>query len=248
MFINRSSQADTDDKESLKKAIQGSYGVFAVTNYWEKMDAELEVRQGKAIADVCKEEGVQHLIWSSLPNVTEMSKGKLTHVYHYDSKAAVEQYIRDIGIPATFVMPGFFMSNIPGNNLRQGEDGKYMLAMAMPESAPVPLWAPELDTGKFAKAIWMKRDQVLGKRIYEAGAYVTPKQMLETFQQVFPEAGKGAHFVQLDYDTFTGMLKSRGMPEFAAVELWENMQLCNDPGYYGGDSLDFSQSVSATVP
>lgn len=26
--------------------------MFAVTNYWEKMDEELEVRQGKLVADV----------------------------------------------------------------------------------------------------------------------------------------------------------------------------------------------------
>lgn len=45
---------DTNDKESLKHAFQGAYAVFAVTNYWEKMDAELEYNQGKSIADLAK--------------------------------------------------------------------------------------------------------------------------------------------------------------------------------------------------
>ncbi|KAF2096859.1 NmrA-domain-containing protein [Rhizodiscina lignyota] len=234
---------DTEDPSSLRDAIKGAYGVFAMTNYWDKMDHELELQQGKAIADMCKEEGVQHLIWSSLFNVKELSKGALPHVYHWDSKAQVEQYIRDIGIPATFLMPGFFMSNIPGSNLRRGEDGKFVLAMAMPDNAQVPLWAPELDTGKVAKAIWLKRDQVLGKRILAATDYVTPKQMLESFQKVFPEAGKGAHFVELTEDQFKGALKSRGTSEFIAQELYENMRVIPEFGYYGGDSLDFSHSI-----
>jgi hypothetical protein len=215
-----------------------------VTNYWEKMDHELEYQQGKTIADVCKEEGVQHLIWSSLRNVTELTHGVLSHVYHFDSKAKVEQYIRDIGLPATFLMPGYFASNIPGSSLRPGEDGKYTLAMALPDDAPVPLWAPELDTGKYAKAIWMKRDQVLGKRVLAATRYITPKEMVEVFQKTFPEAGQGAKFVQLSGDTFKGALTSRGTPEFAVEELWENMRLIPEFGYYGGDSLDFSHSVS----
>lgn len=41
-----------NSKESLEKALKGAYAVFAVTNYWEKMDEELEMNQGKLIADV----------------------------------------------------------------------------------------------------------------------------------------------------------------------------------------------------
>lgn len=45
-------QGDVNSKESLEKALAGAYAVFAVTNYWEKMDPELEKRQGRLIADV----------------------------------------------------------------------------------------------------------------------------------------------------------------------------------------------------
>ena len=38
-------KADLDDQESLKKAIEGAYGVFAVTNYFESKDAEKETQQ-----------------------------------------------------------------------------------------------------------------------------------------------------------------------------------------------------------
>jgi len=40
-----------DDKESLLKVFKGAYAVFAVTNYWEKLDQNLEIQQGKNLAD-----------------------------------------------------------------------------------------------------------------------------------------------------------------------------------------------------
>lgn len=43
-----------------------------------------------------------------------VSEGKLAHMSHFDSKAEVEEYTRSIGIPATFLFAGAYMSNIPG--------------------------------------------------------------------------------------------------------------------------------------
>lgn len=32
---------------------------------------------------------------------------------HFDAKAEVEEYVRELGIPATFFYPGTYMSNFP---------------------------------------------------------------------------------------------------------------------------------------
>jgi hypothetical protein len=89
--------------ESLKTALKGAYAVYVVTNYWEKMSADLERKQGMAVADVAKvttlhrpdiscfqmlmvaqELGVQHLIFSSLLNI---NKSMLTNfVAHISGK------------------------------------------------------------------------------------------------------------------------------------------------------------------
>ncbi|KAG8163199.1 hypothetical protein KVR01_006496 [Diaporthe batatas] len=79
--------ANLNDKPSLVKAMTGAAAVFAMTNYWEKMDMQLEIQQGKNLADAAKEAGVNHYIWSSLLNVTKLTNGKLPHVHHFDSKA-----------------------------------------------------------------------------------------------------------------------------------------------------------------
>lgn len=43
-----------NDKESLTKALKGAHSVFAVTNYWEKLDDKHETQQGRNVADVSK--------------------------------------------------------------------------------------------------------------------------------------------------------------------------------------------------
>lgn len=107
-------KADLNDIDSVRSAIAGSYGVFAVTNYWETMSKTVEYQQGKNIVDACKGEGIKHLIWSSLPNVTKLTNGELSKVEHFDSKAEVAEYAEQTkgDMLVSYFMPGFFMSNL----------------------------------------------------------------------------------------------------------------------------------------
>ena len=43
-----------NDTKSLKAALKGAYAVFAVTNFWESQSADVEKKQGIAIADAAK--------------------------------------------------------------------------------------------------------------------------------------------------------------------------------------------------
>jgi hypothetical protein len=38
----------------LKGALKDAYAVYAVTNYWETRSADVEMKQGKAMADAAK--------------------------------------------------------------------------------------------------------------------------------------------------------------------------------------------------
>jgi len=126
-----------------------------VTNYWETANPQTEIIQGKNVADVSKELDVQHLIFSSLLNVTETTKGRLSHVPHFDSKAEVEQYIRDSGVPATFYLPGYFMSNFE-MALQAGEDDTLTLALPVSKESKFPLIDIKSDTGKSSNRIYCK--------------------------------------------------------------------------------------------
>ncbi|RFU25388.1 hypothetical protein B7463_g10956, partial [Scytalidium lignicola] len=235
--------ADLNDPSTLKPALKGAYAVYAVTNYWEKADANVEMAQGKAIADEAKAQGVQHFIWSSLLNVTELSKGVLSKVHHFDSKAHVEEYIRSIGIPATFFLPGFYMSNLPGGMFRPDGSKKWTLLLPIPTTSPIPLLDTASDTGKFIKGILLNRDRVLGKRIPGATAYYTVEQIVSEFRELFPEAGKGAMAMQIPESVYIGNMVKAGRSPESAEEMSQNMRLVGEFGYFGGMDLKESHSL-----
>ncbi|KAK4662364.1 uncharacterized protein QC763_700320 [Podospora pseudopauciseta] len=238
--------ADLNDKSTLIKAMEGASAVYAVTNYWEKCDMKLEIQQGKNLVDAAKETGVQHFIWSSLLNITKLSNGKLPNVYHFDSKALVEDYAREVGLPATFFLAGAYMSNLPGGMFRRDPqaDNTWILSLPVSDQAVQPLFDAAADTGKFIKAAVLNRDKVLGKRLLGATSYLTNAQIVEGFKKVFPEAGKTASYKQIPDKAFYEVLtKYQGAPDFVAQEMLENMHLFEQFGYYGGESLDETHAL-----
>jgi uncharacterized protein YbjT (DUF2867 family) len=167
-----------------------------------------------------------------------VSNGKLAHVYHFDSKAHVEEYVRSLGIPATFFMPGFFMSNITGGMMsKRGEN--WVFSLPVGPSAPIPLYNPA-DTGKYVKAIVENKEALLGKRFLGATEYLTTQEVVDTFKKVFPEAGKTAAYYEAPKEAFYAFMKGTGMPDFAVDEMYQNMRLLQEFGYYGGEPLDES--------
>src|SRR6201997_1609440 len=58
--------ADLNRPETLKAAFAGAHGVFLVTNAWEA--GPDESTQALAAVDAAKDAGVQHLVWSTLPD------------------------------------------------------------------------------------------------------------------------------------------------------------------------------------
>src|SRR5437773_7219369 len=58
---------DLDRPETLKAALAGAHSVFLVPNFWQP--GTDEGKQALAAVRAAKEAGVQHFIWSTLPNV-----------------------------------------------------------------------------------------------------------------------------------------------------------------------------------
>lgn len=137
--------------QAAAPAVAGAHSVFLVTNFWESMSAETEIAQGRAVADASRAAGVQHLVFSSLINTTEASGGRLRHISHFDGKARIEDYIRQSGVPATFVLPGWFMSNFA--TMLRKDDGGGGFTWVLPEGvsvdkAQVPLFDAVADMGE----------------------------------------------------------------------------------------------------
>lgn len=211
------------DPASLSAALKESYAVFAVTNYWEKMDAKAEEEQGRTIADVAKEQGVQHYIWSTLNDISKSSKGLLKEVHHFDAKARVDAYIKEVGIPTTFYLPGVYMSNFPSQGIRKNpKTGIYELGLPVATDTKIPLLDTEHDIGKFVKAILLNREKFLGKRILGAENYYSISEIMEIFSQVKPVDGKGARAITVPDEVYKAGLSAAGMPPFIQEELVQN--------------------------
>ena len=165
-------------------------------------------------------------------------------VYHFDSKAKIADYIRSIGLPCSFFMPGFYMSNFTTMIREDPETHEWTLAFPTNGSAPAPLLATNQDSGKFVKAILLNREALLGKNVLGATDYYTLDEIVAVFKATHPGSVKAAKFTQVSSEVYKEGLAQAGMPEFAQEELSQNMQLLGDVGYYGGASLEESHSVS----
>ena len=130
-------KGDLNDIDSLKSAFQGANAIFGTTDFWHPFfDPEnqkklkpgqtinefcydLEVSQGKNIADAAATvPGLERFVTSVLSKTKHWSNGKYTWVYHFDSKAAVVDYIKE-KLPAlaektSFLQLGMFMTNWGG--------------------------------------------------------------------------------------------------------------------------------------
>ena len=91
----------------VKALFNGAHYAFINTTYLEGD----EVVIGKLLADAARKSGtVQHYVYSSMPDhaVYDLSWPSLPL---WACKAAVENYVRQIGLPATFVYAGIYNNN-----------------------------------------------------------------------------------------------------------------------------------------
>jgi uncharacterized protein YbjT (DUF2867 family) len=100
-------KGDLDDEVMLRRALAGAWGVFGVQN---SLDAgvEREEAQGKRLATLAREAGVEHFVYTSVG-----SAHKRTGVPHFDNKWRIEETVRGLRFPSHVILrPVFFMENL----------------------------------------------------------------------------------------------------------------------------------------
>jgi uncharacterized protein YbjT (DUF2867 family) len=116
--------ADLDRPETLAAALEGTHGVFLVTNFWR--EGTDEIKQATAAVQAAKVAGVNHLIWSTLPDVEAISGGKIS-LPQFTGKAKVDLIVKAAGFPRhTFVVPPAYYQNFSGGyGPQQQPDGSF---------------------------------------------------------------------------------------------------------------------------
>src|SRR4051794_8312369 len=178
-------KGDLDDSDSLKSAVKNVESVFLMGTPFED-GTEGETRRGKLMADIAKENNIEHLVYSSVANAD-----KNTGIPHFESKYKVEQHIKNLQIPYTIIGPTFFMENLLGQGLRQGQ-------LALPLSPSTILQQSALNNiAEFSALVLERRDLFLGKRIDIASDEVTGEQIAKILSK---ESGLHIRYVQIPLD------------------------------------------------
>src|SRR5256712_168271 len=161
-------KGDLNDAESLRRALEGAWGVFAVQNTWEA-GVEGEEAQGKRIAELARKAGVQHYVYTSVG-----SAHRKTGIPHFDNKWRVEETVRGLGFPSHVILrPGFFMDNFLSPWFKPTIDqGKLMIAL---KPTTVLQMIAVKDIGKYGLLAFEKAEELNRKEIDIAGdAHTSP--------------------------------------------------------------------------
>ncbi|KAH8723748.1 hypothetical protein GQ44DRAFT_740745 [Phaeosphaeriaceae sp. PMI808] len=188
---------------------------------------EIETRQAKDLCKVALEEGLQYIIFSSMPHPYKISDGKLKNVELFDCKAEIEQYIRSLPVKSAFFAPGTFMQNFLTQSrpqLSSESDGTYVLKNLVNLTTELP-FVDITDTGKWIGAILADPTHYEGKFFAAAERFYTLPQACEIISKV---TGKQVTFQPLSDVLFKSFLPA-AMRE-ALYEMWVHMR---DYGYYG---------------
>ena len=180
--------ANVDDEASLAAALQGAYGAYFVTFFWEHFSPEKEKAQIGNMARAAKAAGLKHVIWSTLEDTRQwipLSDTRMPtlmghyKVPHFDAKGESNKVFTDQGVPTTFLFTSFYWDNLIyfGMGPRKGPDGKLAFTLPMGDRK-LPGIAAE-DIGKCAYGIFKKGSEYIGKSVGIAGEHLTGKQMAD---------------------------------------------------------------------
>jgi uncharacterized protein YbjT (DUF2867 family) len=151
---------DLDDVPSIERALAGIWGVFAIHS--TEAGVEKEEEHGKRLATIARAKGVQHYVYSSVG-----SAHLHTGIPHFESKAHVEQAVKQLGFPSYAILrPVFFMENLPW--LVKGDQ----LATTLRPDTKLQMIAVD-DIGKFAAKAFTDADQLRDVELDIAGDAVT---------------------------------------------------------------------------
>ncbi|MFC4871362.1 NmrA/HSCARG family protein [Negadavirga shengliensis] len=201
-------KADVDDINSIKKALEGAYGAYFVTFYWEHFSPEKELGHIKNMAEAASETGIRHAIWSTLEDSrkwipldddrmpTLQDKYK---VPHFDVKGEGDQFFTNLKVPTTFLRTTFYWDNFIyfGSGPQKGPDGNLYLTFPIDDKKLCGIAAE--DIGKCAYGIFKQGNALIGKTIGIAGEALTGEEMAAAMSKIL---GKEIHFNNVSPATF----------------------------------------------
>ncbi len=205
--------ADLDNAASVAGAVQGAYGAFCITNFWEHFSPDKELAQAATLAQAAADAKLQHIIWSTLEDTRKtlpIGSGTMPtlmgkyNVPHFDAKGEANHFFLGRKLPVTLLYTSFYWDNFIhfGMGPAAGADGKLAISLPMGD-AKLPGIAA-VDIGRSAFGIFKAGVGALPQSVGIAGKHLSGTEMAAAFSKligkpvaynaVTPEAYRGFGF------------------------------------------------------
>ncbi len=132
-------------RSDFVKAFRGAQGAFLMTPVVAP-PATYEFDIGRDLADAAMEAGVEHIVFSTLENVDEITGGS-KFAPHFTDKARVGAYIQGLPVRSSFVELAFFYTNLLEYYTPRQEGDTLVFPIYLPEHFRAPFVDPLTATG-----------------------------------------------------------------------------------------------------
>jgi uncharacterized protein YbjT (DUF2867 family) len=149
-------QGDLGEVGSLRPVFEGTYGVYSVQNTFTD-GPEQEVRQGKNVADMAKDVGVQHIVYGSAG-----IGRKGTGIPSWETKLQIEDHMKALDSPLTILRPMAFMELMTNKKFFPAIAAWNVMPTVMGPSRSLP-WLCTDDLGAIASQAFAAPDRFVGK-------------------------------------------------------------------------------------
>ena len=154
-------EADMADRGSLDTTFDGAYGVYSVQNPMIS-GFEAEIEQGRNVADAAKAAGIRHVVYGSA------GIGTRTGIPSWDTKVAVTEHMRTLGLPLTVLRPEAFMELMTDKAYYPQVAVWHVMPKLMGSDRVVP-WLAVDDLGTIAARVFASPERYIGADIPLAG-------------------------------------------------------------------------------
>jgi len=188
--------ADLDDRASVQRALDGAYGAFLATNYWENLSAERELTQAHTLAAAAAQAGIRHAIWSTFEDTRDffpalgsrmpVLEGRF-NVPHFDAKGEAHRFFAQQRVPVTYLYGSCFFESLIhfGMGPQRRWDGSLVITFPF-GGARIP-WVGVEDIGIAAKEIFLRGDALVYDSIGIAGEHLTGAQLAQQLSAAMGE-------------------------------------------------------------
>lgn len=170
-------QGDMGEIASLRPGFANAYGVYSLQNPFIS-GPQAEVSQGKNVAEVAKESGVQHLVYASAG-----TGGKGTGIPSWETKLQVEEHLKRLELPLTILRPMALMELMTNQKFFPAIGTWHVMGALMGVERALP-WLCADDLGAIVAKVLAESERFVGEELVLASDVQSLEQCRTIYREV----------------------------------------------------------------